>query len=155
VKVWAWREVGKEARYLVSVLRRLGYRAQLEEKKSWDEYFPTILDPKTRPQSGIIGLLGVQYGSQVIDLFRCGLSDMLARFCDRRFDRKAARARNLYETDPEGSTRMWAQLDRELVDEAPYVPLFNSRGPLLASKRVGNWQYHPSEDVLFDQLWVR
>ena len=50
---------------------------------------------------------------------------------------------------------MWAQLDRELVDKAPYVPLFNPRWPLLASKRVGNWQYHPSGEVLLDQLWIR
>jgi hypothetical protein len=46
-------------------------------------------------------------------------------------------------------------LDRELVDEAPYVPLFNPCWPLLASRRVGNWQYHPSGEVLIDQLWVR
>jgi YVTN family beta-propeller protein len=155
VRVRAWREVGKEARYLVSVLRRLGYRAQLEELKDWDAYAPTIFDPKTRPQSGIIGWYVTQYGSGTIDLFRCGFSGNLARFCDRGFDRKAARARNLYATDPEGAARIWAQLDRELVDEAPYVPLFTPRWPLLASKRVGNWQYHPSEDVLFDQLWVR
>jgi YVTN family beta-propeller protein len=155
VRVRAWREVGKEARYLVSVLRRLGYRAQLEELKGWDVYWPTVADPKTRPQSGIIGDLGIRYGSQMIDLFRCGSSGNLARFCDHAIDRKAARARNLYATDPKGAARMWAELDRELVDEAPYVPLFNSRWPLLASKRVGNWQYHPSGQVLLDQLWVR
>jgi peptide/nickel transport system substrate-binding protein len=155
VRVRAWREIGKEARYLVSVLRRLGYRAQLEELKDWDAYAPTILDPKTRPQSGIIGWFGLQYGSGMIDLFECGSSSNLARFCDRGFDRKAARALNLYATDPEGAARMWAQLDRELVDKAPYVPLFNPRWPLLASNRVGNWQYHPSGQVLLDQLWVR
>lgn len=155
VRVRAWREIGKEARYLVSVLRRLGYRAQLEELKDWDAYAPTIFDPKTRPQSGIIGWFGLQYGSGMIDLFKCGFSSNLARFCDRGFDRKAARALNLYATDPEGAARIWAQLDRELVDKAPYVPLFNPRWPLLASKRVGNWQYHPSGQVLLDQLWVR
>jgi YVTN family beta-propeller protein len=155
VRVRAWREIGKEARYIVSVFRRLGYRAQLEELKDWDAYAPTIFDPKTRAQSGIIGWFGLQYGSGMIDLFRCGSSSNLARFCDRGIDRKAARALTLYTTDPEGAARMWAQLDRELVDKAPYVPLFNPRLPLLASKRVGNWQYHPSEQVLLDQLWVR
>jgi YVTN family beta-propeller protein len=155
VRVGAWPEVGKEARYLVSVLRRLGYRAQLEELKSWDVYFPTIVDPKTRPQSGIIGFLDVQYGAWAIEGFRCGFSYNLARFCDRGFDSEAARARNLYATDPKGAARMWAHLERELVDQALYVPLFNSRGPSLVSKRVGNWQYHPSGQVLLDQLWIR
>lgn len=50
---------------------------------------------------------------------------------------------------------MWAQLDRELVEQAPVVPLFTLRLPYLVSKRVGNWQYHPYLDVLLDQLWVR
>ena len=76
-----------------------------------------------------------------------------ARFCNGGFDRKAAL--NLYATDPAGAARIWAQLDRELVDKAPYVPLFTPRWPLFVSKRVGNWQYSPSQDVLFDQLWVR
>jgi ABC-type transport system substrate-binding protein len=61
VTVWTWPELGKEARYLVSVLRRLGYRAKLQELKSFDLYNRAISDPKTRPQSGIIGWYW-QYG---------------------------------------------------------------------------------------------
>ena len=155
VTVWTWPEVGKEGRYVVSLLRQLGYRAQLEELKDIDVYFRTIFDPKTRPQSGIIGWFGTQYGSQAIDSLKCGFSGNAARFCDRGIDGKAARALNLFATDPEGAARTWAQLDRSLVDQAPWVPLFNPRWPIIASKRVGNWQYHPYLDVLLDQLWVR
>jgi peptide/nickel transport system substrate-binding protein len=78
-----------------------------------------------------------------------------SRFCDRGIDKRAARALDLFATDPDGAARIWAQLDRELVDQAPWVPLFNPRWPLVVSKRVGNWQYHPYLAVLLDQLWVR
>ncbi|MDP9303057.1 MAG: ABC transporter substrate-binding protein [Actinomycetota bacterium] len=155
VTVWTWPEFGKEGRYVVSLLRRLGYRTRLKELKDIDVYFHTIFDPKTRPQSGIMGWFGAQYGSQAIDTLRCGFSGNPARFCDRGIDEKAARALNLFATEPEGAVRMWAQLDRELVAQAPWVPLFNPRSPLLASKRVGNWQYHPYLNILLDQLWVR
>lgn len=50
---------------------------------------------------------------------------------------------------------MWARLDRELVDQAPWVPLFNPRWPVLMSKGVGNWQSNPYQQFLLDQLWVR
>jgi peptide/nickel transport system substrate-binding protein len=155
VTVWTWPEFGKEGRYAVSLLRRLGYRAQLKELKDIDVYFRTIFDPKTRPQSGIMGWFGTQYGSGVIDTLRCGYSGNPARFCDRRIDTEAARSLKVFATDPETAARMWARLDRRLVDQAPWVPLFNPRSPLLASKRVDNWQYHPYMDVLLDQLWVR
>jgi YVTN family beta-propeller protein len=154
VTVWTWPELGKEARYLVSVLRRLGYRAKLEELKSFDVYNRAISDRKIRPQSGIIGWFW-QYGSGAMDVLSCGYSANFARFCDRGIDKRAARALDLFATDPEGAARIWAQLDRELVDQAPWVPLFTPRWPILTSKRVGNWQYHPDDFVLLDQLWVR
>lgn len=154
VTVWTWPLMGEEGRYVVSLLRRLGYRAQLQELKTWDVYSRTILDPKTRPQGGFIGWFGIQYASQQINTLRCGYSFNLAHFCDRGVDRRAARALSLFATDPESAASAWAQLDRELVDQAPWVPLFNPRFPWLASKRVGNWQYHPYSGVLLDQLWV-
>ena len=155
VTVWTWPDFGKEGRYAVSLLRRLGYRAQLKELRDIDVYFRTIFDPKTRPQSGIMGWFGTQYGSGMIDMLRCGYSGNPARFCDRRLDTEAARSVKVFATDPVTAARMWARLDRRLVDQAPWVPLFTPRSPLLASKRVNNWQYHPSWQVLLDQLWVR
>jgi len=50
---------------------------------------------------------------------------------------------------------MWAAVDHELVDAAPWVPLYNLRGLELLSKRVGNYQFNPAYGSLIDQLWVR
>ena len=104
VTVWTWPELGKEARYLVSVLRRLGYRAKLQELKSFDLYNRAISDPKTRPQSGIIGWYW-QYGSGAMDVLRCGYSANFSRFCDRGIDKRAARALDLFATDPDGAAK--------------------------------------------------
>jgi hypothetical protein len=46
-------------------------------------------------------------------------------------------------------------IDRELVAEAPWVPLYNPRDPTVLSARVGNYQFHPYWSLLIDQLWVR
>jgi hypothetical protein len=48
-----------------------------------------------------------------------------------------------------------ARIDRQLVDRAPWVPLFTPRTSFFVSKRVGNWQFHPYLLVLLDQIWVR
>jgi peptide/nickel transport system substrate-binding protein len=156
VTFWTWPEFEKEARYVVSLLRRLGYRAQLRRGgKDFEVYFRTIFDPKTRPQSGIIGWFGMQVGSEALDTLRCGFFGNTARFCDRRLDDEVARGLDLFASDQEAAARVWARLDRELVDQAPWVPLFTPRAASLASERVGNWQEHPFLGVLLDQLWVR
>ena len=46
-------------------------------------------------------------------------------------------------------------IDHELVNKAPWVPLYNPRFLALLSARVGNYQFHPYWNLLIDQLWVR
>ena len=49
----------------------------------------------------------------------------------------------------------WAAIDRELVNKAPWVPLYNPRDLTVLSARVGNYQFHPYWNLLIDQVWVR
>jgi ABC-type transport system substrate-binding protein len=60
-------------------------------------------------------------------------------------------------SDPAATAGQAARLDREIVDRAPWVPLFNPRFADLTSNRVGNYQAnsYASSSVLLDQLWVR
>jgi hypothetical protein len=58
-------------------------------------------------------------------------------------------------TDREAANARLAAIDRELVDRAVTVPLFNERKSVLVSRRVGNFQFHPEWETLLDQLWVR
>jgi hypothetical protein len=61
----------------------------------------------------------------------------------------------LQTTDPHAANAQWAEIDHELVDAAPWIPYSNGRALDFVSKRVGNFQFHPVWEVLFDQLWVR
>ena len=49
----------------------------------------------------------------------------------------------------------WAAIDRDIVDQAPWVPLYNPRVLTVLATSVGNYQFHPYWDLLLDQLWVR
>jgi ABC-type transport system substrate-binding protein len=64
-------------------------------------------------------------------------------------------ASELLAQNPAAAADAWNRVDRELADEAPLVPLFNTRGLVVLSGRVGNYEYHPFWNVLLDQLWVR
>ena len=80
-----------------------------------------------------------------------------AEFCDpahRPADRAGhAQTRRPTRTRP---AALWERVDRETVDQAPWVPLVNPRAVDVLSKRVGNYQYSPAGlGVLIDQLWVR
>jgi peptide/nickel transport system substrate-binding protein len=55
----------------------------------------------------------------------------------------------------EQDVALWAEVDRAIVEEAPYVWLVNPILIEFVSDRVGNYQYSPQWGTLLDQLWVR
>jgi ABC-type transport system substrate-binding protein len=75
--------------------------------------------------------------------------------CDGGIDAQVRHASALQSRDPAAAGEEWSRIERELVDRAPWVPLYNPRTVTLLSSRVGNYQYHPFWNVLLDQLWVR
>jgi peptide/nickel transport system substrate-binding protein len=87
--------------------------------------------------------------------YTCGAPANWSGFCDRRVDRLVRKARALEITDPYVANRLWAQIDRAIVDQAPVAPLYTLRAVDIVSRRVGNYQYNPQWGVLVDQLWVR
>jgi YVTN family beta-propeller protein len=150
-------------RYVVSVLNQLGYRASLQ-LTSPDAYYGVLGSSRDRPQIGFFSWYqDYPAPSDFIDpLFTCGsflpgnpnnLND--AEFCDPRIDAQAQRALTLQSANPSVAAGRWAAIDRELVDQAPWVPLYNPRNLSLLSPRVGNYQFHPYFDLLIDQLWAR
>ena len=48
----------------------------------------------------------------------------------------------------------WAALDHRAVDLALLAPMVNS-GADFVSERVGNYQFSPAYEALFDQMWVQ
>jgi len=76
-------------------------------------------------------------------------------FCDPRIDAMVERVTRVQARDPVASQTLWREIDRAIVDQAPYLWLVNPIGADFTSPRVGNYQVHPQWGVLLGQLWVR
>ncbi len=157
VTVWTYPgfwEAGAEG--AVRALEELGYRASIRRAEGLDAYIAKATDEKTRGvQAGMIGWYGVSRTARsLLDIFRCSPPD-LSFLCNRRLDARIARALELQASDPDAAVAVWARIERDIVDLAPWVPLFTPSHAILVSKRVGNYQYNPEWRLLFDQLWVR
>jgi ABC-type transport system substrate-binding protein/class 3 adenylate cyclase len=138
---------------LVSALRALRYHVHLIVSAN---YFDILYGPA-----------GVQAGpypyvddypapSDFLELqLGCGSSANVSHFCDAKLDREMTQAGELQATNPAQAALLWQRIDREMTDQAPWVPLFNDRRIDLLARGVGNFQLHPQWGMLVDQLWVR
>jgi ABC-type transport system substrate-binding protein/DNA-binding SARP family transcriptional activator len=152
------------ARYVVSVLRRLGYAASLEVAPSEAAYWRRLGDSRYRTQIGLFPWYQDYPAASdfLHPLLSCRAFEPgdpsnlnAAEFCNRRIDGQMRRALASQVHDPNTAEGLWGRVDRELVDRAPWVPLYNPRALTALSARVGNYQFHPYWALLLDQLWVR
>jgi peptide/nickel transport system substrate-binding protein len=153
---------GKIGRYVVAVLNRLGYRGALRVIRN--NYPGPFADSRSGGQIGwFTWYQDYPAPSNFIEpLLACRafiprdqLNLNLAEFCNPKLDEQLRRAQGRQATSPGTAGRMWSRIDRELVDQAPWVPIYNPRVPVALSARVGNYQYHPFWQVMLDQLWVQ
>ena len=82
-------------------------------------------------------------------------SPNIAEFCDQAIQAKMTQASNMQLTNLAGANDLWAQVDHEVTDQAPWVDLYNPKQIDFLSKRVGNYQWNPQWYILIDQLWVQ
>ena len=151
------------ARYVASVLDQLGYRASVRSFGGF-AYQSFTYDFRDRMQLSYIDW-SEDYPAPwdfIGPLFTCrsfipdSTADTnAAEFCDPRIDTQVQQALTLQAQGLAAAVPSWAAIDHELVDQAPYVPLYNPRDLTFLSKRVGNYQFHPYWNLLIDQLWVR
>jgi peptide/nickel transport system substrate-binding protein len=150
--------------YAVQLLRSLGYRVSTKTPDK-NSYYAIVGDSRTAAQIGITDWVSdYPTASAFINpLLTCAafvprssgsnLND--AEFCDRGLDRQINEALTAQVTNPYAARGLWERADREIVDEAPWVPLVNPKTVDVLSKRVGNYQYSPNGfGMMWDQLWV-
>jgi peptide/nickel transport system substrate-binding protein len=82
-------------------------------------------------------------------------SPNIAAFCDQAIQAKMTQASSMQLTNLAGANDLWAQVDHEVTDQAPWVDLYNPKQIDFLSKRVGNYQWNPQWYILIDQLWVQ
>jgi YVTN family beta-propeller protein len=143
----------------VRALEQLGYRATIGRARDLEDWAARVGDRTTRGvQAGVIGWYGIPRAApSVLTAFRCVEADPpnYSYFCDRRIDTRIRRALEIQATAPDAAVALWAGIERDIVDLAPWVPLFTPGHALLVSERVGNVQRNPELGVLTDLLWVR
>ncbi len=163
ITFWSWADLGGFGPYAVKLLRSLGYRVSM--RVVGGPYFNVVGDSRTRAQIGTAewiadypaasGFLNAIFScASFVPDSRLNLND--AEFCDPRLDRQIGKALTEQTTNPDAARGLWEGVDRQTVDQAPWVPLVNPKTVDVLSKRVGNYQYSPNGlGMLFDQLWVR
>lgn len=167
MKVTVWHDqgypAGKSAAYLVRLLRKLGYAASLKSQHN-PPYPGQLADSRNRTQLGWFGWFQDYPAPSnfIAPLLSCNAftprsvaNFNLAEFCNKAIDAQIRRAHSLETREPGTAGELWGRIDRELVDQAPWVPLYNERALTALATRVGNYRYHPFWNVLLDQLWVR
>jgi YVTN family beta-propeller protein len=149
--------------YLVRLLKDLGYRAQLRIA-SPTRLFTKAMNFRSKIQAGLVSW-GADFPTAsnfFFPVLSCqsfygdpaGTSNY-SEFCDPHVDKVASEAQVAQLTDPATARRLWAQVDRIVTDQAPWVPVLNEAVTAFVSARVGNCQMSPLYGPLLDQMWVR
>jgi peptide/nickel transport system substrate-binding protein len=164
VTFWSWAYLENYKPYAVNLLRSLGYRVSTKVP-SGDAYYGVVGDSHTEAQIGITDWIPDYPAASafVNALLSCasfipGSQNNLnaAEFCDPPLDRQIGKALAEQATNPYAARGLWERVDRQIVDQAPWVPLVNPKTVDVLSKRAGDYQYSPNGlGMLFDQLWVR
>ena len=150
--------------YVVSVLRQLGYRASLRAIASPQTYWNTVGNSRDRIQVGEFfwyqdypapwDFFGPLFSCQsFLPASPANVNE--SEFCNPRLDAQFRQALSTQARSPNAAGLLWANIDREITGQAPWVPLYNPRPLIVVSARVGNYQFHPLWELLIDQLWVR
>jgi YVTN family beta-propeller protein len=144
--------------YIVQLLDKLGYVGSVEQGDKQVDTLEHFYSPDLEFQMATDGW-GSDYPAAsnfITNRFTCASSyHPSAGFCDQRIDAMIDRATSLQLGDPAAAGHLWTKIDREIVDQVPYVWLVNLIAVEFVSERVGNYRYSQQWGSLLDQMWVR
>jgi YVTN family beta-propeller protein len=160
ITVWGWTDdptlTPAVTRYTAGVMARLGYHVRVRLVTH------TALD---HPPASVFRTIQLIPASWTADYpsaydfmaiwFSCAGGYDHGWFCDPRLDRKIRHADSLQASNPALATESWSKIDRELVDQAGWLPLVNPQQVDFVSARVHNYQHNPVNGIVVDQLWLR
>jgi peptide/nickel transport system substrate-binding protein len=149
--------------YFVGLLNSLGYKASLQAL-SPDIQYPYAQNSSNHPQFAfstwyqdypaasdfLVILLGCESFHP-----NSNSSPNIAEFCDKKIEAKMDRAGKQGITDPEGANKLWAQVDKDMTDQAPWVSMFNPKYIDVLSNRVKNYKFSPQWYFLLGQASVK
>jgi YVTN family beta-propeller protein len=163
IVVWSWSDLGGVGPFAVKLLRSLGYRVSMKSRTD-PSYWNTVGDSRTKAQIGTVEWISDYPAASGFFGTILTCASFVPRdprnlnysgFCDPSIDQQIRKARGEQTTNPDAARELWERVERETVDQAPWIPLVNPKVVDVLSKRVGNYQYSLPEGMLIDQLWVQ
>jgi ABC-type transport system substrate-binding protein len=160
VDIYGQKDVPEQLEYVASVLREIGYRP-VQHLLADDGYQQFISDPGHRVSVAISQGWIPDYprpDAYFDFLFSCRpdtQGNNAGHYCQPRVDDLVAQAKSTQLSDPPEALKLWNQIDRRIVDDAPIVPTVNMVMNVFTSARVGNVETTPSMVFLIDQMWVK
>lgn len=149
--------------YFVGLLNSLGYKASLQALSA-DIQYPYSQNSKNHVQFAYSSWYqDYPAASDFLNiLLGCGSfhpnsnsSPNIAEFCDKGIQAKMDQAGKLGITDPAAANKLWAQVDKEVTDQAPWVAMYNPKLIDFLSKRVKGYQFSPQWYFLLDQASIK
>ncbi|WP_244614818.1 ABC transporter substrate-binding protein [Pukyongiella litopenaei] len=149
--------------YLQSVLTDLGYDASVNSI-SGNIHFTYIQNTNNKVQASVsqwyadypaaANFLNVLIGC---GSFHPGSDSSIniSGMCDEKIQARMDQAMALGSTDPEAANDLWSEIDREVMEQVPMVPLFNPSNVDFASKRMGNYMFSPQYHIVYANAWVQ
>ena len=148
-----WPQGADLGKYMVDLLGRIGYRGTVT-RHSIDAFY----DPGNEFQMGF-GAWSADFSAAsnfINEFFTCdAVLTPHSGFCDQQIDELVEDATRVQVADPVAAGPLWAEIDRAIVDQAPYVWLTNPNTIGFVSERVGNYQFSLQWGILLNQLWVQ
>ena len=152
--LWSDAQVGLLEDYMIELLDELGYVGSVEQVGNFNHFYSGNLEFQMAFDAWFSDYPAAS--NFITTRFRCHSSyNPSSGFCDPRIDAMIDRATQMQLDDPAAAGQLWAEIDRAIVDQAPYVWLVNGIAVEFVSERVGNYQYSQQWGSLLDQMWVR
>jgi peptide/nickel transport system substrate-binding protein len=149
--------------YFVGLLNSLGYKASLQAL-SPDIQYPYAQNSSNHPQFAFSSWYQDYPAASdfLVILLGCGSfhpnsnsSPNIAEFCNKGIQAKMDQAGKQGITDPAGANNLWAQVDKDVTDQAPWVSMFNPKYIDVLSSRVKGYQFSPQWYFLLGQASVK
>ena len=149
--------------YFVDLLNKLGYDASAQFLAP-DIQFVYAQNSKNKVQfAWSAWLADYPAASDFLQiLLGCGSfhpnsnsSPNIAAFCDNAIQATMDKAAATAGSDPAAANELWAQVDRDVTDQAPWVAMFNPKLLDFTSTRVKGFQFSPQWTFLLAQASVQ
>jgi peptide/nickel transport system substrate-binding protein len=149
--------------YFIGLLNKLGYKASPQFLAN-DIQYPFVQNSKNKVQFAYSSWFqDYPAASDFLNiLLGCGSfhpnsnsSPNIAEFCDKSIQGKMDKAGKLGLTSTQASNNLWATVDKEVTDQAPWVAMFNPKLLDFVSKRLKGFTWSPQWYFLLDQASVK